>query len=158
MRSGFLGEDRGQDFVLASAARDDCLTTPAKRDAYRAVIARERDDHRQGQARGRPAALRATQSGARVLVAVATQGGGRVNQHFGHAKEFQIYEASAEGVRFIGHRKVDAGYCGGGGDAALDEIIKALAGVEAVLCAKIGECPAGQAARRRHHDERRVGL
>ena len=86
------------------------------------------------------------------------KGDGRVNQHFGHAKEFQIYEASAEGVRFIGHRKVDAGYCGGGGDAALDEIIKALAGVEAVLCAKIGECPAGQAARRRHHDERRVGL
>ena len=44
-------------------------------------------------------------------------------------------------MRFIGHRKVDAGYCGGGGDAALDGIIKALAGVEAVLCAKIGECP-----------------
>jgi nitrogen fixation protein NifB len=136
---GLLGEDRGQEFALASLP-ETIAYDPAKRDAYRAVIARERDDHRQAK-HAAAAALHATQSGARVLVAVATQGGGRVNQHFGHAKEFQIYEASAEGVRFIGHRKLDAGYCGGGGDAALDGIIKALAGVEAVLCAKIGECP-----------------
>ena len=45
-----------------------------------------------------------------VMMAVATSGGGLINQHFGHAREFLIYEASTSGVRFIGHRKVDQ-YC-----------------------------------------------
>jgi nitrogen fixation protein NifB len=136
---GLLCQDRGQDFPISSVPAD-ITYDPTKREAYRAVIARERDDHRQAK-HAATAALRDTESSARILVAVATQGGGRVNQHFGHAKEFQVYEASAAGVRFIGHRKVDAGYCGDGGDTALDGIIKALAGVEVVLCAKIGECP-----------------
>ena len=76
------------------------------------------------------------------LVAVATKGGGRVNEHFGHAKEFQIYEASSKGVVFVGHRKVEA-YClgGFGEDATLDAVIAALEGVRHVLCAKIGDCP-----------------
>jgi len=77
-----------------------------------------------------------------MLVAVATKGGGRVNEHFGHAKEFQIYEASSKGVVFVGHRKVDA-YCMGGfgEDATLDAVIAALEGVHHVLCAKVGDCP-----------------
>ena len=75
-------------------------------------------------------------------MAVATSGGGVINQHFGHAKEFLIYEASMTDVRFIGHRKVDL-YCTGGdtcGDAetTLQKIIRTLEGCEAVLCAKIG--------------------
>jgi nitrogen fixation protein NifB len=135
---GLLGQDRGQDFALARLP-ETIVYDAAKREAYRAVVARERDDHRQAK-HAAAVALRATESAARILVAVATQGGGRVNQHFGHAREFQIYEASSAGVRFIGHRKVDAGYCGGG-EAALAGIIQALAGVEVVLCAKIGECP-----------------
>ena len=43
-------------------------------------------------------------------------------------------------MKFIGHRKVADQYCGGG-DTALDAVIQALAGVEIVLCAKIGDCP-----------------
>ena len=46
-------------------------------------------------------------SGEKMLLAVATKGGGIVNQHFGHAKEFQIYEVDGKEVQFIGHRKVD---------------------------------------------------
>ncbi|MFN2188495.1 MAG: NifB/NifX family molybdenum-iron cluster-binding protein, partial [Candidatus Promineifilaceae bacterium] len=80
-----------------------------------------------------------------VLMAVATTGGGVINQHFGHAKEFLIYEASTTDVRFIGHRKVDL-YCSGGdscGDAetTLEKIIRTLQGCEAVLCSKIGYEP-----------------
>jgi nitrogen fixation protein NifB len=136
---GLLGEDRGQEFSLAQIP-EAIAYDPAKREAYRAVVAREREDHR-AAADEAQATLRATGSSVRILVAVATQGGGRVNQHFGHAKEFQVYEASAAGARFVGHRKVDAGYCGGGGDAALAGIIAALEGVAVVLCAKIGDCP-----------------
>ncbi len=82
-----------------------------------------------------------------VLMAVATKGGGVINEHFGHASEFLIYEASSIGVRFIGHRKTVA-YCEGGdtcgdGMSALDKSIKALTGCEVVLCSKIGFEPWG---------------
>jgi nitrogen fixation protein NifB len=77
-----------------------------------------------------------------VLMAVATQGQGVINQHFGHAREFLVYEATPEDVRFIGHRRVDQ-YCTGGdtcGDAetALARTIRTLDGCEVVLCSKIG--------------------
>jgi hypothetical protein len=42
-------------------------------------------------------ALAGEMSQVKILVAVATKGGGRINEHFGHAKEFQIYELSASG-------------------------------------------------------------
>ena len=89
------------------------------------------------------AAVKETGTEAKLLVAVATQGGGRVNQHFGHAKEFQVYEAGPKGITFVGHRKVEAQYCEGGWgeDATLDSVIQALVGVEVVLCSKIGDCP-----------------
>ena len=81
-------------------------------------------------------------------MAVATSGGGLINQHFGHAKEFLIYEASDMDVRFIGHRKTDL-YCSGGdtcgdGESVLDKTIAALAGCEVVLCSKIGYEPWGK--------------
>ena len=47
-----------------------------------------------------------------VFMAVASSGQGVINQHFGHAREFMIYEASPRGARFVGHRKTDQ-YCGG---------------------------------------------
>ncbi len=84
-------------------------------------------------------------------MAVASSGGGIINQHFGHAREFLIYEAAAPtgdvAVRFIGARKVDL-YCGGGdtcGDAetALAGSIRTLNGCEVVLCSKIGYEPWG---------------
>ncbi|MGB3761069.1 MAG: nitrogenase cofactor biosynthesis protein NifB [Rivularia sp. (in: cyanobacteria)] len=81
-------------------------------------------------------------SGEKMLLAVATKGGGIVNQHFGHAKEFQIYEVDGRKVEFIGHRKVDH-FCqdGYGEEATLENIIKTLADCQAVLVSKIGDCP-----------------
>jgi len=78
----------------------------------------------------------------KILVAVATKGGGLVNQHFGHAKEFMIYEVDANGAKFVGHRKIDL-YCqtGYGEEATLENIIKAIADCKAVLVSKVGECP-----------------
>ncbi len=79
---------------------------------------------------------------ASLLVAIATKGGGRINEHFGHAKEFMVYEATPKGISFVGHRKVE-NYCMGGfgEDASLDGIIDMLDGVNVVLCSKIGDCP-----------------
>lgn len=142
---GLLGEDRGQEFTLdqipAEASYD-----PQQRDAYRQVVARERADH--VDAKARAAVDLAAVADTPILVAIATKGGGRVNQHFGHAREFQVYEASAKGVSFVGHRKVEDAYCQGGfgEDAALTSTIATLAGIAAVLCAKVGGCPKDELA------------
>jgi nitrogen fixation protein NifB len=152
---GLLGEDRGAEFTLDKIASMDIDHAEAmeRRAAVRAAIAAE------AQARRERAAAPAVQvvhfvtarkpvAAARpVKIAVATSGGGVVNQHFGHAREFLVYEASEQGVRFIGHRKTDL-YCSGGdtcGDAesVLGRTIKALEGCEAVLCSKIGFEPWG---------------
>jgi nitrogen fixation protein NifB len=84
------------------------------------------------------------QRGEKILVAVATKGGGIVNQHFGHAKEFQIFEVDGVEAKFVGHRKVD-NYCQGGygEEAMLDNIIGAIKDCKAVLASKIGDCPQG---------------
>jgi nitrogen fixation protein NifB len=77
-----------------------------------------------------------------VLVAVATEGHGKVNQHFGHATEFQIYEVTKAQATFVGHRRVDL-YCQGGfgEDEQLPSIVSAINDCHAVLVAKIGACP-----------------
>ncbi len=77
-----------------------------------------------------------------MLVAVATKGSGLINEHFGHAKEFQIYKLSTAGAKFVGHRRVNL-YCQGGfGDEdALETVIRAINDCHAVFVSKIGGCP-----------------
>ena len=78
----------------------------------------------------------------KVLVAVATEGHGKVNQHFGHATEFQIFEVTKTDARFVGHRRVDL-YCQApyGEDEQLPSIVEAINDCHAVLVSKIGACP-----------------
>lgn len=138
---GLLGEDRGADFTLDKLPVAP-VYDPAAREAYLSVVAHERADRRLArQAAERTLAQDADAAPAR-LVAVATKGGGRINLHFGHAREFQIYEVDAAGARYVGPRRTEA-YCKGGiGESdALATTIAALSGVEAVLCAKIGGNP-----------------
>jgi nitrogen fixation protein NifB len=137
---GLLGEDRGQEFTmyqLPEVAEYD----PSKRAAYREIVAENRGEHVAKKAEA-DKAVAAANGNEVVLVAIATKGGGRINQHFGHATEFQVYEVSPAGIGFIGHRKVEQ-YCEGGWgeDAAVDGVIAALEGVKTVLCAKVGDCP-----------------
>lgn len=136
---GLLGEDRGQEFAEAPAAVP--VVDPEKRRVYRKLVARERQDRR-AAAEAAAAHLSATPADESLLVAVCTRGSGRVNQHFGHATEFQIYEVDSTGVRLIGHRRAGR-YCQGGDgeDDVLERTIAALDGVPVVLTAKIGRCP-----------------
>jgi len=77
-----------------------------------------------------------------ILVAVASKGGGLVNRHFGHAREFLIYEVNARGAQFVGHRKIPQ-YCHGGSgeDNNLEQILDLIRDCRAVLVSKIGDCP-----------------
>jgi len=137
---GLLGEDLGADFTL-DKIEEEPVFDPANREMYVSVVEKDRADRHAAEDAARAKVV--LSDGAKpLLVAVATKGGGRINQHFGHAKEFQLFEVDGRQVKFLGVRRAD-NYCKGGygEDEALDPIIKALDGVSAVLVARIGDCP-----------------
>ncbi|HEY6896014.1 MAG TPA: nitrogenase cofactor biosynthesis protein NifB [Rhodocyclaceae bacterium] len=149
---GLLGEDRGSEFTLDKIEdmEIDYEAAMAVRAELRAQVTAELEAKR-AKAHGKAAVVElhaeTAPVGRPVLMAVASKGSPTINQHFGHAKEFLIYEGSSKGVRFIGHRKTDL-YCGGDdtcgdGESVLDQTIKSLAGCEVVLCSKIGYEPWG---------------
>jgi nitrogen fixation protein NifB len=137
---GLLGEDRSNEFTLEQVDKMEVVYDLEKRRAYQQKVEAERA----AQAAAKVAALaeQVVDDGMKALVAVATKGNGRVNEHFGHAHEFQIYEVSASGTAFIGHRRVDH-YCQGGWgeDDSLPSIVTAINDCHAVLVSKIGACP-----------------
>jgi len=138
---GLLGEDRSAEFSTAKVMEMEVSYDPGSRQAYQAKV----EETRQAEAAAKAAELATLAGGrsdAKILIAVATKGGGRVNEHFGHAKEFQIYELSTDGAKFVGHRRVDL-YCQGGfGDEdKLETVIRAIADCTAVFVAKVGACP-----------------
>lgn len=137
---GLLGEDRSQEFTKDKILEMQPEYDPAVRAQVRANIERNKEAIAQAKANAKPKA--AVIDSPKILVAVATKGGGLVNQHFGHAKEFQIFEVDANEAKFVGHRKIDH-YCQGGyGEAAtLENVIKTVADCKAVLVSKIGACP-----------------
>ncbi len=154
---GLLGEDRGLEFTMdkIEAMDIDYEAAMVKRAEVHAQIAKELEEKEKAKAVvAQVKAQLVAIEGAKpreetrpVLMAVATKGGGVINEHFGHASEFLVYEASASGVRFIGHRKT-VPYCEGGdtcgdGESALDRTLRELAGCEAVLCSKVGYEPWG---------------
>jgi predicted Fe-Mo cluster-binding NifX family protein len=80
-----------------------------------------------------------------MLIAVASKDGKEINQHFGHAERFLIYEVEEEKVRLVEERKVER-YCRFDPDSpmrnhTLRETGDALRDCRAVVCAMIGEAP-----------------
>lgn len=84
-----------------------------------------------------------------LLFAVSSHGGVLVDQHFGHATDFYIYEARGEEVRFVERRGVGK-YCdgtsgcdgkGGGKQMKFEEIYRAIEDCAAVITMRIGEAP-----------------
>ncbi len=137
---GLLGEDRSQEFTkdkFMEMAPEYNLEQ--RQEVHKGI---EKAQEELEAAKKEIPTLELEVTGETMLLAVATKGGGIVNQHFGHAKEFQIYEVDGKEVKFIGHRKVDH-FCQGGfgEEATLENIIKALSDCKAVLVSKIGDCP-----------------
>jgi nitrogen fixation protein NifB len=143
---GMLGEDEGESFVPELYLNQEVANEPDRREAARseieqrraetAVLREERGIATEGVA-GRPPRV--------VLVAVASSGGGRVNQHFGWAEEFWIYEAAPGWARFVQARNVRR-FCSGllGCDddpSALGKLVSMLSDCSAVIAADIGPRP-----------------
>jgi len=144
---GMLGEDRGDEFTMDKIEdmEIDYQAAMEKRKLVHQAIQAEMDSKRLEKSQKAAAKNLLPLQTRPVLMAVATSGQGVINVHFGHAKEFLIYEASPAGVRFISHRKADQ-YCGGDvncgeTESTLQTTIRALAGCEAVLCSKVGYEP-----------------
>ena len=108
---GLLGEDRGAEFTMDKIEEMDINYPEAMkmRAEVHAAINEELESKRLAkEAKVQLVSIQGIQKKEvtrPVLMAVATKGGGVINEHFGHAREFLIYEASSAGVRFIGHRK-----------------------------------------------------
>jgi len=90
---------------------------------------------------------------APVLFAVASKGGVLVDQHFGQANDFYIYEYAAGTIRFRERRSVSK-YCDGGGcdgmggarrDAEktgrMDDILTTVGDCASVVSMRIGDAP-----------------
>ena len=141
---GLLGEDRSEEFTLEQIEQKNVVYDLEKRRQYQIAVERLRQAQHEAkaQALAEQAKVAEGEPQIKVLVAVATKGSGKVNQHFGHAEEFQIFEVSATQAMFVGHRRVDY-YCQGGWgeDDQLPSIVKAINDCHAVLVAKIGRCP-----------------
>ena len=138
---GLLGEDRSAEFTTEKVMEMEVSYDLEGRKAYQQAVEMERQsvvDAREEELKS----LVGTESDIKMLIAVATKGSGRVNEHFGHATEFQIYELSTAGAKFVGHRRVDM-YCQGGfgEEDTLQTVIRAINDCHAVFVAKIGACP-----------------
>lgn len=141
---GLLGEDRRAEFTKEKIVTMTVNYDPEARKAYQAgieekrratIVPRQEDvaEHADGI------------SNIKVLIAVATKGAGLINEHFGHAKEFQVYEVTKSGAKFVGHRRVDH-YCQGGYGAQDDlaAIIRSINDCHAVFVARIGGRPTSE--------------
>lgn len=138
---GLLGQDRSREFTLEKIRQMKIEYDPEKRRAYQAEVEARRQAMRAAREEGLQE-LAGLDSDLKILIAVATKGEGRINEHFGHADEFQIYEVSTQGCKFVGHRRVDL-YCQGGygEEDSLQTILRAIADCVAVFVAKVGPCP-----------------
>jgi nitrogen fixation protein NifB len=138
---GLLGEDRSAEFTAEKIMGMEVNYDLDRRQAYQEKVELQRE----AVAAARNAELETLageQSDISILIAVATKGGGRINEHFGHAREFQVYEVGTSGARFVGHRRVD-NYCQGGyaEEDSLETVVRAINDCVAVFVARIGNCP-----------------
>lgn len=81
----------------------------------------------------------------KMKFAVATKSGMLVDQHFGHADEFYIYESDGDTTSFVEKRAVSK-YCTGNEDCGepsskIDTILSAVSDCSGVLALRIGESP-----------------
>jgi nitrogen fixation protein NifB len=143
---GLLGDDRGEESAqlpqLDPAEVEYDLA--GRREAHARIEVTRAQARRRREVEGITVEPGAEPDGV-VLVAVATSGGGVVNQHFGRADEFGVYEAGPGFVRLAGIRSVSR-YCHGPGECdddrpVLDRTVEMLSDCAAVLCSRAGAGP-----------------
>lgn len=133
---GMLGEDRSSEFNLQeiNSPPADYAQTMQERSRFQSAIASNG----------------ASETQASIIVAIATDGDTQVDRHFGHANCFKLYLIVENGQHYIGERRIKR-YCAGsdscsdpddshseGHNSSLSHAVKALHGVDLLLCSRIG--------------------
>jgi len=87
-----------------------------------------------------------TDSGKTYRIAAASTDGKTINEHFGKAGSFLIYDIDSTGWNFVERREIKplCGSCEGHNDESLSESVNAIADCAAVVAQKIG--PTGRRA------------
>lgn len=139
---GLLGEELAADFTRDRLGDETSVYDPAQREHARQAIEAEIQKMRQTAARLLSTGTARTRT---LTAAVATKGHGVVNQHFGHAREFLVYEVSVEGVKLVEVRNVEQ-YCRGPATCDDEEdLIRRIASIlgdcQYLLCSRIGPGP-----------------
>ncbi|GAB7027336.1 NifB/NifX family molybdenum-iron cluster-binding protein [Geotalea toluenoxydans] len=80
-----------------------------------------------------------------MLIAVASKDGKEINQHFGHAERFLIYDVAGNEAKLVDEKQVER-YCSMDQDHPmrahlLSAIAEALMDCRALVCAQIGQAP-----------------
>lgn len=80
-----------------------------------------------------------------MLIAVASKDGKEINQHFGHAERFLVYEVEGVEAKLVDEKKVER-YCSYEPNhpmraPLLKAIADALQGCRAIVCAQVGQAP-----------------
>ncbi len=80
-----------------------------------------------------------------LRIAVASKDDIRIDQHFGHAESFLVYDVTADGVTPLGRREI-AAHAEGEDEDPRQTILRMLADCKVLLVAKIGPNPQEQLA------------
>jgi nitrogen fixation protein NifB len=140
---GMLGEDRSDEFAGQNFLDGEVMYDLEGRTKAHEEIERWREEVRASKTTLDSETAEKPED--TVLVAVATKGSGVVNQHFGHADEFWVYEAGKAWSRLVQTRSVER-YCSGPSEcgepqSVLTKTVAMLSDCSAVLCSKVGPEP-----------------
>ena len=150
---GLLGDDRSIDYrPVKIDARPDTVSAPILAQATASAATHAAAAPAAAHAATAPAAAPATDPAAspapiarRIRIAVASKTGGTVDQHFGQADQFFIYESDGRQASFVETRSVSR-YCKGMDDCGekterMDGILAAVQDCEGVVALRIGASP-----------------
>lgn len=144
---GLLGEDRSEEFTKEKFMTIQHRYNVEERKKFQDDLEKKmKEKQAKRKLRAEKLKNKTPSSTPAIHIAVASRGNGKVNLHFGHAKEFMIYEVKNEQTRFVGIRKVQA-YCNGtascGDDKedTLKDTADSIKDCHMLICSGIGEGP-----------------
>lgn len=110
---GLLGEDRSAQYTKDKIMNVPIQYDPIARETIQQELELKVKEKSKKKQEREALKQRKIESGSSSLrIAVTTRGNARVNLHFGHAKEFLVFDVKEKEIKFVGVRKVQS-YCVG---------------------------------------------
>lgn len=141
---GLLGEDRSAEFTKEKIMNMEITYDLEKRKKFQDDLDNKLAATK--EKRMKKVMNQKTNDPSKLRIAVTTRGDARVNLHFGHAKEFLVFDVEEEGIKFLGVRKVQSycigmANCGTNKGPILSETAEILKDCQILLSSGIGQKP-----------------